>query len=583
MLFDSAMLARICADLQEVLPGCRVRRVVATGRLEVAVETSAQGGAPWLVVCGDSEFGRVHLAQDAEPRPDIHSPLADVMRRYLQGAVIQSIEQINFDRLLHIEFINAQRLGPESRCTLVAEVMGRHSNVLLLNEDGMILECLKHVPAEVNRYRQTLPGLEYVPPPDFGKVDPFAVNAAELSRIAEQAEPNLDFTGWFRSNCHGGSDIFVAELAASTGITTDVQLETLGEEWPDRLCEALAELRELINTPGEAYICRREGSDTSFAYPFTPRSQPDVVTAPVRDLSAALEQVCQQSNQSRNSQQLREQLLHVAGKQLDHVLTRARKRKAALKSVSDADKYRKWGELILAHLHEIPSRAEEVTVTDYYSEDQSDITIKLDPDRRPQQVAEYYFKRYKRAQRLSQRLPRLLKLDHIHQDYLEGLLHQIENAEQLADLQELREEMIHQDILRPPKREQPHPGKRHLPRYESQDGYLVVYGKTGQQNDEVVRQASSDDIWLHVQQGPGGHVIIKTGGRPHDVPESTIIEAAEHAAALSRQAQSSKVEVDYTQVKHLNKPTGGPPGFVYYRNFKTLRVQPQRAQDSQPA
>ncbi len=577
MLFDSAMLARICADSQEVLPGCRVRRVVATGKLEVAVETSAQRGAPCLVVCAGSEFGRIHLAQDAEPRPDIHSPLADVMRRYLQGAVIQRIEQINFDRLLRIEFVNAQRLGPESRCTLVAEVMGRHSNVLLLDDEGIILECLKHVPAEVNRYRQSLPGLEYVAPPDFDKRDPFTVKAAELSQIAGQAGPDLDFARWFRNNFHGGSDIFIAEIAARTGITTDVQLETLGEGWPDRLSETLGGLHELISTPGEAYICRREGTDILFAYPFPPQSQPDVVTTPVCNLSTALEQICQKLQQSRQSEQLREQLLRAAGKQLDHVLTRARKRKAALKVVSDADKYRKWGELILTHLNKIPPCAKEITVTDYYSEDQSDITIELDPDRRPQQVAQYYFKRYKRAQRLSERLPRLIKLDRIQQDYLEGLLHQIENAEQLADLQELRQEMIDQDIVQPPKHEQPHPEKRGLPRYESRDGYLVVYGKTGQQNDEVLRQASPDDIWLHVHQGPGGHVVIKTGGRPDDVPESTIIEAAQHAAALSRQAQSPKVEVDYTQVKHLNKPTGGPPGFVYYRHFQTVRVQPRRA------
>ena len=577
MLFDSAMLARICADLQATLPGCRVRRVVATGKLEVAVETSAPGGAPWLVLCGDSEFGRIHLAQEAEARPNIHSPLADVMRRYLQGAVIQSIEQIDFDRLLRIEFVNAQRLGPESRCTLVAEAMGRHSNVLLLDEEGIILECLKHVPAEVNRYRQSLPGLEYAPPPDFGKMNPFAVRPAEFSRIAGQADPNLDFTAWFRNNFQGGSDILVAELAARTGITADMQFLALGEEWPDWLSEALGGLCELISTPGEAYVCRKESTDTLFAYPFAPRSQPDVATTSASDLSAALDQVCQELKQGRKSQQSREQLLRAAGKQLDHVLTRARKRKAALKSVSDADKYRKWGELILAHLSDIPAHAKEVTVTDYYSEDQSEITIELDPHRRPQQVAEHYFKRYKRAQRLSQRLPRLLKVDRVQQNYLEGLLHQVENAEGIADLEELRQEVVDQDILKPPKREQPRPGKRRLPRYESQDGYLVVYGKTGQQNDEVVRQASSDDIWLHVQRGPGGHVIIKTGGQPEEVPESTIIEAAEHAAALSRQAQSSKVEVDYAQVKHLNKPRGAPPGLVFYRNFKTLRVQPQRA------
>ena len=577
MLFDSTMLSRICTELQETLLGRQVRRVVATGKLEVAMETSTQGSAPWLVLCGHSEFGRVHLAEDVEPRPDIHSPLANVMRRYLRGAIIQRIEQINFDRLLRIEFANAQRLGPESGCTLIAEVMGRHGNVLLLDDEGIILECLKHVPAGVNRYRQSLPGLKYVEPPHFGKRDPFTVNAAEVRQIAGQADPNIDFAQWFRNNFHGGSDIFVAEIAARIGITPDRQLETLGKGWPDRLFEAVAELHKLIHTPGEAYICRRKGTDTLFAYPFAPKSQPDLVAAPVRDLSTALEQTCRQLQQRRRSRQLREQLLHAASKQLDHVLTRARKRKVALKSVSDADKYRKWGELILAHLNEIPPRAEEITVTDYYSEDQSDITIKLDPDRSPQQVAQHYFKRYKRAQRLSDHLPRLLKLDRIQQDYLEGLLHQIENAEQLADLEELRQEMMDQGILQPPKREQPRPGKRDLPSYQSQDGYLVVYGKTGQQNDEVVRQASPDDIWLHVQRGPGGHVVIKTGGRPDDVPESTIIEAAQHAAALSRQAQSPKVEVDYTQVKHLNKPTGGPPGFVYYRNFKTLLVRPQKA------
>ncbi len=577
MLFDSAMLARICTDLQQVLPGCQVRRVVTTGKSEVAVETNVPGPAPWLVLCGDSEFGRVHLAEEVEPRPDTHSPLADVMRRYLQGAIVQRIEQIGFDRLLCIEFINAQRLGRRSKCTLVAEVTGRYSNILLLNEEGLILECLKHIPAEVNRYRQSLPGLEYVPPPSFGKVDPFAIKAAEFNRIAKQADPAWNFKQWFRNNFQGGSDIFIAEIAARAGITAGTQLPALDEECTKRLPEVLSGLRELIMTPGEAYICREQGTNNLFAYPFVPQSQPDVITTPVRDLSIAVEQVCHELKQIWQSQQLREQLLRAVGKQLDHVLTRARKRKAALKSVPDADKYRKWGELILAHLSEIPPRAREVTVTNYYAEDQSAITIPLDPNRPPQQVAQHYFKRYKRAQRLSDHLPRLLKLDRIQQDYLEGLLHQIENAEQLADLEELRQEMIDQGILQPPKREQPHPAKRRLPRYESQDGYLVIYGKTGRQNDEVIRQASPDDIWLHVQRGPGGHVVIKTGGHPDAVPESTLIEAAQHAAALSRQAGSPKVEVDYTQVKHINKPTGGPPGFVYYRNFKTLRVQPRRA------
>ena len=194
-------------------------------------------------------------------------------------------------------------------------------------------------------------------------------------------------------------------------------------------------------------------------------------------------------------------------------------------------------------------------------------------------MAQHYFKKYKRAQRLQQRIPKLLRVDRIRQEYLEGLRHQIESAQELPDLEDLRKEMIQQGYLKPPRRPQPRPQphKRRLPSFVTDDGYLVTYGKTGHQNDEVLREASGNDIWLHVQQGPGGHVVIRTGGRPEAVPESTIVVAAQHAAALSKQAQSSAVDVAYTLVKHLNKPKGGPPGFVYYTDFKALRVAPQRA------
>ncbi len=578
MLFDSAMLARICADLDGQLTGCRIRRVVASAPAEVALETNAAGAARWLVLCTEPQFGRVHLAEHAQPRPDIHSPLADVLRRYLVGGVVARVVQIDFDRLVHISFINAQRLGPEQSCTLVAEIMGRHSNILLLDEDGIIRECLGHVSAEVNRYRESLPGVAYMPPPDFGKINPLTVTAAELAARVREADPQSEFARWFRQTCHGASDLFVAEIAARAGIAADAQLCTLAAGWEAQLHQVLGQLGELVTTPGEAYICRDALGDALFAYPFVPQSRPDLVITPAESLSAALDRVHHELKQGHDISQLRERLLVAAGKQLDHVMVRRRKRQSALASADDADRYRKWGELILAHLHQIPPRAQQVTVTDYSSEDQTEVTIRLDPDHTPQDVAQHYFKRYKRARRVRERLPRLLQVDRIEQDYLEGLLHQIESAAELADLEELRQEMIGRGIVKPPKRPQPPPARRRLPRFISADGYTVIYGKTGRQNDEVVRETNADDIWLHVQRGPGGHVVIKTGGRPADVPESTILEAAQHAAALSRQAQSSAVEVDYTLVKHLNKPKGGPPGFVYYRNFQTVRVAPRHAQ-----
>ncbi len=576
MLFDSAMLGRISAELNVQLVGCRIRRAIATAPTEVALETTAVGPARWLVLCADPQFGRVHISEHAAPRPDIHSPLADVLRRYLRGARLEGVAQVDFDRCLQLVFINAQGLGPGETCTLVVEVMGRRSNVLLLDDEGVILECLKHVPAGVNRYRQSLPGVEYVAPPSFGKVNPLTVTKTEWAAQIAAAEPSSEFATWFRETCHGASDLFVAEVAARSGFAADTPVNALIAGDGERLFAAIAQLRELIAGPGEAYVCRDTLGETVFAYPFVPQSRPGLVTTSARSLSAALDRIYSELRERDDMRELRQRLLGAAGKQLDHILVRRRKRQAALAGVDDADRYRKWGELILTHLHQIPPGAEQITVTDYYSPSQSQVTIPLDPDRTPQVVAQHYFKRYKRAGRLRQRLPRLIRVDRIQQDYLEGLMHQIQSTVELADLEELRDEMIGQGMLKPPKRPQPRPQKRRLPSFSSIDGYAVWYGKTGRQNDELLRAASPDDIWLHVQQGPGGHVIIKTGGRPDEVPESTIVEAAGHAAALSRQAQSAKVEVDYTQVKHLSKPRGAPPGFVLYRNFKAVRIAPQR-------
>ena len=241
-----------------------------------------------------------------------------------------------------------------------------------------------------------------------------------------------------------------------------------------------------------------------------------------------------------------------------------------------AQRHRQFGELILAHLAGIPPRASEITVPDYYAEGQPPVTIKLDPDHPPQEVAQHYFDKYKRHQRQQQLLPRLIRRDRVEHQYLRGLVHQIDSALDPADLAELEQEMIKAGHLPAPRRPSPPARPRKLPRFVTEDGYTVLYGRTGRQNDEVLREADGEDIWLHVKAGPGGHVVIRSGGHPNSVPESTLLQAAGHAAALSKQASSLAVDVNYTLVKHIRKPKGSLPGFVRYTDFQTLRVRPVR-------
>ncbi len=585
MLFDSLMLAGITGDLRQALTSSRVRRVFATGPLQVAVETSAAVSTPVMVFGADAQFACVHLSGDLAPQPQQHSPFANVLRRYLRGTTLRSAQQIDFDRQLRLDFINCQNLGPQARCTLVVEIMGRHSNILLLDSDGIILDCIKHITSEVNRYRQSLPGLEYVPPPTFGKVDPRDLSASDFllalsvpkGTVAADADAQMPFAKWFRAQFHGASDVLLSELASRAGWDAQATMSTLPAEWPEQLYEAFHSLLDAATAEPIGYIYASAEGKPRLAYPVPLISQPDWTVTRVDTLSGALEKVYQAQHEYHYLDQQRQRLRAATEKKLKQVTRRREGRQKMIEQAKSAAHYRQWGELILTHLSEIPPGAEEITVPDYYRDGQPPVTIPLDPHHTPQESAQYYFDNYKRARRCQQQVPALIRRDRREQQYLQGLMHQTEIADTSADLAELEQEMIKAGYLPSLRRRRPAARRRKLPTFVTDDGYTVIYGKTGQQNEEVLRVAAGDDIWLHVRQGPGAHVVIRSGGQPDSVPESALLQAARHAAALSRQATSSGVEVSYTLVKHVRKPRGSPPGFVRYTNFKTLRVRPQRA------
>ena len=577
MLFDSLMMAAIAAELARSLRGRHIRRVFGVRSLEVAVESSANLALPFMVLSAHAQFGSVHLSGRAHPQPHLHCPFADVLRRYLRGATLQGVEQIAFDRQLHLHFVNCQGLGAQARCTLVAEIMGRHSNILLLDGAGIILDCLKHVSSEVNRYRQSLPHVKYVPPPEFGKVNPLDLSAQDFRHAAPEAAAGMSFTEWFRSHYHGASNLFMAELAARANWDPETTMSQLPAPWPERLHAAVHDLLAAATTGSIGYVCTEpEQTMPTFAYPVIPASRPDMSITQLPSLSAAIEQVADAQRTGHRIGQQRQRLRGSAQRRLQQVASRRQSQQQALEETQCAPRYRQWGELILAHLSQISPGASEITVPNYYQEGQPPITIKLSPDRDPTQSAQHYFRRYKRYQRMQKRLPDIIRWNRREEQYLDGLLHQIQIADSVTDLAELEQEMIAADYLSPPRRRRP-PARRKLPRFVTEDGYTVIYGKTGLQNDRVLRQADGDDIWLHVRQGPGAHVVIRTGGQPDSVPESSLLQAAGHAAALSKQSQGTAVEVSYTLVKHVRKPRDAPLGFVRYTNFKTVRVQPRLA------
>ena len=568
MLFDSLMLRSVVNQVQSTASGSRVMRVFQTSRVELVLELSLPAPPSQLVLSCCPEFGRIHLDEGLEPDPTVSYPTGAVARRWLRSAVLVGVSQRQFDRAVRLEFANARALGPQSRCFVVLEVMGRYANLIILDEDGVILEAVKHVGADVNRYRQIEPGLEYVAPPGFDKLHPGDVTPEVLAGTVADAETVAG--EWFRSALQGASGLFRDEALARAGIAPAQPSGELDAAGFSRLSSALAEmLREADSAAAYSYAC----PDGDFAYPLKLQSRPECRGERAESISAVVAAIASGAMTDTQLGEMRRRLMAAAERALRIVEKRIAERRDKKRRSENADDVRKMGEAILVSLREIPRGAKEVTLPDPYAPGTA-LSISLDPVLSPQANAQKYFARYKKLASLQERMPKLLRAAQRERYYVEGLLDQIEQASSRVELQALEEEMTRQGYVKEKRRRPPVAATKLELKWASAGGYRIMWGKSGMQNDELLRAARPDDIWLHTRKTPGGHVIIRTDGRAADVPEEVLLRAAQQAAWLSKRRNDSSVAIDYTLARYVRRLKGTPPGYVHYTKQKTVFVEP---------
>ncbi len=577
MTVDSTSLARLVAEAAQFAVGAPIRRIIQARHDLIALELGRSG--PWagLLIDWSAEFGRIHLAREL-PAPLLRDErFGSVLRRQIRGARIDAIEQIDFDRIVHVRLSNCEQLGPRSRRTLVAELMGRHSNLVLIDEDERIVEAGRHVTVRTNRYRETLPGLAYVPPPDFGRVPPWTADPVQM-RAAAAAVADQPLGRWLRSTFHGGSDEFIAEVCARAQIAADAPLRDLSDGWAERVAEQLHAIPAEAARPGPAWVYFDEASEEpELAWPIEAAHLAGRRRERVESLSGAIEELQANSARAQAIRRARERLLAAVRegeRKAERVLS---KRREAVERAKQAELLRERGELLMAYLHQVPEGADEVTLPRF--EGEGELTIPLDPEHSVLENAQACFKRYKKDARLSEIAPRLLAAAEHELQYVRQVRTQIETAEDLDDLEAIEQELAREGYLPARDREKARPaGRRRGPRTtQTSDGYAVLYGRSGTENDEVLRAARGDDLWLHVKDAAGPHVIIRTHSRPEAVPQSSIEEAARLAAALSSRRREGKVEVDCTLARNVTKPRRGRPGLAYYRNARTIVVDLTRS------
>ncbi|MBB5323735.1 putative ribosome quality control (RQC) complex YloA/Tae2 family protein [Anoxybacillus tepidamans] len=558
MSFDGVFTYAMAKELKEALEGGRITKIYQPFPHELVLYIRSYGQNHKLLLSAHPSYARIHLTSEAYDNPAEPPMFCMLLRKHLEGSIIESIQQVDFDRIIVIETKGRNEIGDVSSKQLIIEIMGRHSNMILIDkETNTIIDSIKHLSPAVNRYRTVLPGHEYIAPPSHEKINP-------LLATEETVMKKLDFhagklTDQLVATFAGVSPLFAKEAVFRAGLANRTTL-------PKSFIALIEEVRNGQFTPS---IYTNGQKEWFYVLPLT-HLQAEAKT--FRTLSEMLDRFYfGKAERDRVKQQAHDLERFVANEKAKNE-KKLLKLEQTLEEAKQAEQYRLYGELLTANLYAVQRGMKEIEVINYYDENGATITIPLDKQKSPSENAQSYFQKYQKAKNSLSIVQQQIERTKEEIVYFETLLQQLETAAP-KDIEEIREELIEQGYLRARATKQKKQKMRsiELERYVSSDGTEIFVGKNNKQNDYLTNKlAGKDDIWLHTKDIPGSHVVI----RSKHPSEQTIIEAANLAAYFSKARHSSSVPVDYTRIRYVKKPNGAKPGFVIYENQQTIYVTP---------
>ena len=577
MPVDAVFLSAVIGELRPYTEGAKVEKIYQPTRDEVILALRGQKGNCRLQLTANPAHARLQLTRTTRDNPANPPMFCMLLRKHLSGGRILSVTQPPMERVADLELETLDELGQRGKRHLILEAMGRHSNLIVTDGDGRIVDCLRRVDAEMSPERQMLPGLYYhLPPKQAGKCDPLAADEAALRALLEHAPREKALDALLLEHFAGLSPLICRELVFEVTGETDTRLhqmdEALRARWIANYLTRMEDIRAGRFTP---VLLWQEGKRRDLSY------------RPIRQYGAAM----QLQEMERFSDLLdefyagreREERLRQRGGDLIRAVTNLRDRTARklenqrkeLSAAQDRELLRRRGELITANLYRMTKGMRALEAQDFYSEDLAAVTVPLDPLLTPQQNAAKYFKRYQKAKTASQVLAQQIEKGEEDLRYLESELECIQRAEEEQDLIDIRRELEETGYLRAKKNgKKPEKKPKFRPlEFRSSAGLRISVGRNNTQNDQLTTKlAYKSDIWLHTQKIHGAHVILWCEGKEPD--SESLLEAARLAAWFSKGREGSNVPVDYTPVRNVKKPSGAKPGMVIYNTYSTLYVTP---------
>ena len=599
-MFDVLTVGAVVDELRRTVLDGRIQKLGLVDAVTIGAEIYAHGRRRTLIASADADHPRLHLTRSMPSLdPNLITPFGLQLRKYVRGGFLVGIEQPPLERVVRLSI--AKRMAPlndaspaedadepvegdeddiwaggnVSRLDLIVEIMGRHSNLILVDEQGVVRESAKRVTAQMSRVRPILPKRPYEPPPPPGKPDPRQLTSPGVETLLASAKPDAKLADLLVRGFRGVSPQIAREVAFRVADDAQVSVADLGGEDARAIAQGLRGMfQPLLTGEWEPHLYEREGVPVGYgavAITYLAAVAEDV---PVDSISEAVERAEAAGGEAtpRDHAQRRARLVGAIDRAIASIESRLRSLRQQHARAQDTEQLRRWGEYIFAYLWQIEPGQ---TVLEVEGE-----RIPLDPDVTPKDQAQEYFEQYRKAQKAGDTLPERIEATETERRYLEQLRTQTQHAEGFAAIEALRQEFEEFTGGRQPvgersrtKPSRKRAGKRVAPLTDA-DGNLIYIGRSGRENDQVTFDiAGPDDLWMHARGVPGSHVILRTR-LPGEADPVAVERAAALAAYYSSGRESGTVEVDVAERRHVRKIKGAGPGMVTYRNERTIAVRP---------
>ena len=573
MALDGAFLHCIKQET-EALIGSRIDKIYQPTRDELILSFRTKGGAVRVLFSVSADAARVHITETAPENPQQPPMFCMLLRKHLSGGKLEAIEQDGLERILRFRIRANNELGDSIVLTLICEIMGRFSNVILVNEHGRIVDSLRRVDEEISRVRLVLPGMEYLAPPRDDRICMTDCTDEEVCRKIADAPP-VSFAKAAIKLFEGVSPVVAREWEFYIGKGEPV-LFPLHDAQKERLLFLLHRTQEMLADPQKrqfTVLRTKEGQLKDFSYQHIAQYGALMVTSEYPSAGALLDAFYAQRDQYTRLHQRANDLFRFLVNTSDRIAKRVANQKEELLACDAMETDRRRGDLISANLYRINRGDSVAKVEDFYDEACPMTEIPLDVRLTPAQNAQAYYKKYRKACTAKKKLTELISSGEQEQQYIDSVFDALTRAECESDIVQLRLELTEQGYLRENRKAGKPPKPMQPLHFRSSDGLDIFIGRNNKQNDQLsLKFAAKSDIWLHTQLVHGAHVILCTDGA--EAPDRSIEEAAILAAYFSKGRDSAQVKVDYCPAKFVRKPSGARPGMVIYTNYQTAFVDP---------